>query len=531
MENLETRMEEEHWADRIAKKLIEVNKNKKKFILASGITPSGKVHIGNFRDIITSDLVCRSLKEKGYEAQIIFSWDDYDRLRKIPSNVPESFSQYIGMPLCEIPDPYGCHKSYSEHFASELEEVLPSLGIDLRFIRQSQMYKANEYYPLIKKAIQERKKIAKILGEFRTQGISEEELESYFPLQVYCRSCKKSNGTKIVDYDGESIITYSCDCGHHKTVDISKENVGKLSWKVDWPMRWGFESVDFEPGGSDHSSPGGSFETASKIAKEVLDINPPYFQGYAFVGIQGASKMSSSKGTSFTPKDLLKIYEPELLRWVFSRARPNKSLTLFFDSDLIRQYEEFDKKISSYHENKLSLVERREIEFSSTILREIPKVRNVPFRQITSFGQIVQGNFQELKKMYERIGEEYDEETLKRRLEKSSNWVNEFMPELKIVLREKPNVEYYNSLSSEEKEHIRKLSKEMVNHWDLEKLTWLVYEIPKKIEFSDEEKKNSQRNFFKNVYHLLIDQDTGPRLPTFLIALGEEKSVKLLNFE
>ncbi|MEM4260339.1 MAG: lysine--tRNA ligase [Candidatus Woesearchaeota archaeon] len=522
-------MEYSHWADRIASKLIEANPNKKRFILASGITPSGKVHIGNFRDIITSDFVYRALKEKGYDAQIIFSWDDYDRLRKIPSNVPQSFTKYLGMPISEIPDPYKCHDSYARHFSTELEEVIPSLGIELRFIRQSQMYKANKYYSGIKKSLQNRKKIAKILGEFRTQGISDEELKNYSPLQIYCRKCNKSTGTKMTNYDEKDLITYSCKCGHTETVDISKKNIGKLSWKVDWPMRWGFEGVDFEPGGADHSTPGGSFETAEKIAREVLGVKPPYFQGYAFVGIQGVSKMSSSKGTGVTPKDLLRIYEPELLRWVFSRARPEKAITLFFDSDLIRQYEEFDRKISDYYDNKLTLTEKREIELSAIKPGRIPKKSNVSFRQVASFGQIVQGNFEELERMYKRIGEKYNEETLKIRLEKSCNWINEFMPELKINLREEPNIKYYESLSDEEKENIKRLCREMEKYWDLDKLTWLVYDIPKKPEFSDKEKKIAQRNFFKNVYHMLIDQDTGPRLPTFLIALGKEKTKQLLE--
>jgi len=62
----------------------------------------------------------------------------------------------------------------------------------------------------------------------------------------------------------------------------------------------------------------------------------------------------------------------------------------------------------------------------------------------------------------------------------------------------------------------------------LEKLTSFVYSIPKKPELTENEKKIEQRNFFKNVYQMLIDADTGPRLPTFLLALGKEKVKKLL---
>jgi len=34
-------------------------------------------------------------------------------------------------------------------------------------------------------------------------------------------------------------------------------------------MRWAHEQVDFEPGGKDHSTPGGSFDTGKEIVKLV----------------------------------------------------------------------------------------------------------------------------------------------------------------------------------------------------------------------------------------------------------------------
>ena len=39
-----------------------------------------------------------------------------------------------------------------------------------------------------------------------------------------------------------------------RTWDFSKDFNCKLAWKIDWPMRWMIEGVDFEPGGKDHAS-------------------------------------------------------------------------------------------------------------------------------------------------------------------------------------------------------------------------------------------------------------------------------------
>ena len=304
--------------------------------------------------------------------------------------------------------------------------------------------------------------------------------------------------------------------------------IGKLDWKVDWAMRWKYEDVSFEPGGEDHASPGGSYDVSSVIAKEIYKINPPLFQGYGFVGVQGAFKMSSSKGTGISPKDLLEIYEPELLRWIFVRDNPKKPITFFFDSEIIRQYDEFDRKIVDYFEKKLDNLEKREIEFSKVGEKKLVKKR-VPFRQIASFGQIVQGNFDELKKIYEIIKEKYDAEILKQRLTKSQAWIKNFVPEMKIRVREIPNRNYFNKLNSQEKEQVKMLKEKLKNKLNMEKLTVLVYDIPKKPNMNEEEKKNAQRNFFKNVYQMLIGADTGPRLPIFILAIGNKKVEKLLN--
>ncbi len=526
MQKKEPGIEEQHWADTIAEKIIVLNPKKKKFICAAGISPSGTVHIGNFRDIITIDLVGRALKDKGKEIELVFSWDEFDRLRKIPGNVPPKFSMYLGIPLAEIPDPWECHNSYAWHFEEELKKALPELGIKIRFIYQAEMYRKNKYYEGIKIAMQKRKEIAKILARFKTQGMTKEELENYYPLQIYCTKCKSSLNTKITKYEGDE-VTYYCKCGQREKTNIAKKNIGKLDWKVDWAMRWKYENVDFEPGGEDHAAPGGSYDTSKEIAKKIFGIQPPLFQGYGFVGVEGAFKMSSSKGTGISPKDLLEIYEPELLRWLFTRIKPLKPITLFFDSQIIRQYDEFDEKVIEYYNEQLGKVEKREIEFSKAG-RPLSKIRT-PFRQVASFGQIVQGNFSELKKMYERIRQEIDDKMLKERLEKSQVWVEKFNPEMKIRVRESPNASYFKKLNKEEREQIIKLKKELKKNLNTEELTTLIYEIPKRLRMTDEEKKTAQRIFFRNVYQMLIDVDTGPRLPTFLLALGKEKIENLLN--
>ena len=101
-------------------------------------------------------------------------------------------------------------------------------------------------------------------------------------------------------------------------------------------MRWAYEGVCFEPGGKDHSSAGGSFDTAKHIVREIYGGEAPTYVGYDFVRIKGrAGKISSSSGEVVTVADCLEIYEPELLRWIFVSYRPNTEFQISFDVDVI----------------------------------------------------------------------------------------------------------------------------------------------------------------------------------------------------
>ncbi len=517
-----------HWAEKIADEVISSNKKDKILVCGAGITPSGLVHIGNFRDLITSDCIFRLLKDGKKKASLLFSWDDYDRFRKIPEGVAKSFSDFIGLPVSKVPDPYKCHKSYAEHFEKGFEEGIKQLGIMPKIIYQTKEYEKNKYYKEIILAMQKRKEIAKILSDFKTQKMSDEQIENYYPLQVYCEKCGKDN-TEITEYDGKNKVSYSCKCGHKKTEDISKKNIGKLAWKVDWAMKWAHYKIAFEPGGKDHATHGGSYDISKKIAEEIFKTKAPIFQGYEFVGVRGTSKMSSSAGTGISPKELLKIYEPELLRWLFTRANPKRTITFCFDSELIRQYDESDNELRFYFSKKLPADRRKSLELAKIKHKKEFSRKTVPFKQVVMLGQVAQGNFFELKNMLKRIGQDFDESTLKQRLEKAQNWVELYAKQLQIKLRTVVNHDYYKKLIQEEKNQIKELSKGIEKNWNLESLTALVYSIPKKEGLGEDEIKKRQRNFFKNSYQMLIDADTGPRLPTFLLAIGKEKAKKLLT--
>jgi len=519
-----------HWSDEIALKIIETFPDREKYVCAAGITPSGMVHIGNLRDVFTNEMVARALEKQGKNIEFIWSWDDYDRLRKIPKNVPQEFEQYLGMPIHKVPDPFGCHDSYARHFEVELEKDLPLLGVKARIIRQSEMYEKNAYFEIIKLSMQKRKEIARILFGFKAQDLGEDDVEKYYPLNVYCTKCGRDT-THITDYDNENLVTYECKCGFTESADISKKNIGKLAWRVDWPMRWKYERVVFEAAGRDHMSAGSSADVGDKIAKEVFNFDPPLHTMYEFLGLVGGThKMSSSTGEALTPGNLLEIYEPEIIRWFFARVKPSQKFDFALNDQIIKNYSEWDTFLQNAQEKQIDEDQEVVLDLSKTNSNQIPEGGSVAFRQLASFAQIAKGNVETLKTMIESTGGKISDRDIKERLPRAIAWTEKYAPqEYRIKLLDEPNTDFLSTLSDDDRNKLQKLVEKLDNNWSEDGLKNLVYDIPKEDGLNEAETKVAQRNFFKIIYRLLCDSDTGPRLPVFLMSIGIEKAKKLLR--
>jgi lysyl-tRNA synthetase, class I len=518
----------EHWSETAARCVQKTFPDAPIYTTAAGISPSGVVHFGNFRDVITSYAVFLQLKSQDKNAKMIFSWDNFDRFRKVPSGLPESFDQYIGMPLSAIPSPVSGFNSYAEYFQKSFEEAMEELGIKLEYKYQTEEYKSGRYDKFIFFALNKRKEIAKILLSLMTEkgkqeaGIVEEKyIENYYPISVYSRFSGKDS-TEVLSFDGKSEITYRCvESGKTETVDLSKDRIAKLAWKVDWPMRWNIENVVFEPGGHDHASPGSSFDVSGKIMREIFEMKEPVFVEYKFVGIQGGgTKMSGSKGGAVSPGQLLEIYEPALLKWLYFRKNPGQAFSLAFDTEIYRQYDEFDREV-------------KESEKSAALkLSDCPNYKNpMPFKQAVALGQITQWNEEKIKGLLSDLKTEYDERSIKTRLPRARNWLEKYNQQEVIKLLDDANREYFSTMPLQSQEQVKKLKSELTIEYDsIKKLEEIVYSIPKDSAKTDKENAPAQKEFFKHVYNLLIGRDAGPRLSTFLWAVDRNKVLELLNF-
>ena len=524
-----------HWSEEIAKKIIDRNPNKEEYVCAAGISPSGSIHIGNFRDIATSYFVVKALRKMGKKAKLLFSWDEFDRLRKVPVNVAavtEGFDKYIGMPYVDAPDPFGCCESYAKHFQNEFEASIKKFGIDMDYRYQASQYRSGKYAKYVIKALEKREEIFDILDSFRTQEATEDERKNYYPVGIYCSKCGKDT-TKITSLSDDcKVAEYTCECGHHGTFNFETDFNCKLAGKIDWPMRWMFEGVDFEPGGKDHASPTGSYQTSRIISEKIFGFEAPIFQGYEFIGIKGTTgKMSGSSGLNLTPDTLLKLYDPEIILWLYSKTEPTKAFNFCFDDEILRQYFEFDRMMNAFFTGK---ADEHIASIMEGALIEGRTAETVSMQLLVSLGSIVDFNIPMLETVFEKIGTPYKYEEFKERLERARFWLEQCSPESVNRLRETRNFEVYGQLDEQEKEAIKMLFEYLsTDGYSLDDLNSELYAIPKRIYGEDLDQKTLkgiQGKFFKNVYRLLINKEQGPRLYLFLYAVEKDRYVKLLDF-
>ena len=517
-----------HWADVNADRIIREKGDKARYTCASGITPSGTVHIGNFREIISTELVVRALKERGKDVRFIYSWDDFDVFRKVPKNMPnpEELEGFLRKSITEVPDPYGKEESYARANERAVEQMLPEVGINPEYIYQAKEYGASAYAEQIRTALEKEDAIRSILNGHRTAPLADD----WKPVSVFCTACGRDT-TEVGSWDGEWGISYSCSsCGNKETLDLRKASTVKLPWRIDWPMRWHKEQVDFEPAGKDHHSEGGSFDTARELVEAVYEGTAPISFQYDFIRIKGrGGKISSSSGEVVSLADVLEIYTPEVTRFLFAGTRPNAEFAISFDLDVLKIYEDYDKCERTFFakpesEKQLKKWEKQariyELSQVDTVPEKIPY--QIPIRHLTNLLQTYNGNIDQTIAALPDV-QEYQLDRLKRRAVCAWNWISTYAPEdFRFAL--KSSDENLQAVSESETGALKALASEVdkLSAHSEETLGVAIYRIAS-------EAGMDPSDFFTLVYQVLIGKEKGPRLAAFILSAGKERISAILS--
>src|ERR687885_1371134 len=319
------------WAERVADTL-----GAGPHVVVSGISVSGNIHAGNLREVLVAEAVANALRARGEDVRFIFHADTIDPLRKIAPGIPKSYEEYIGHSLSHIPDPEDCHVSYAEHFLVPFEEALRKMEMDIEVIRSHELYEGGVYTGVTCEAIEHTDELREIL-----QDVTNREMPEHWSPYLPRASSGKLTGMRVLEHLPEQTsVIFADEDGFEEVANYSKGE-GKLGWRVELAARWKALGVTFEPFGKDHTTSGGSTDTADRMAREVFRYPVPGRYEYEWIGIKGRGDMSSSKGIVLLPEDLLRIMPPDALRRMVLGRDPARRSDLELESGFPRFMDEY----------------------------------------------------------------------------------------------------------------------------------------------------------------------------------------------
>lgn len=484
-----------HWFDEHAQQILKERGTK--LVVATGITPSGPIHIGNLREILTADFVVKALADK---AEITFYYiaDDFDPLRKVYPFLDKSFEAHIGKPYVLIPCPCTQHASYADHFMEPFLKAVEELGVKVKLLRASDLYHSGKFTEAIKKAIDGREAIKKIFEE-----VSERKLEKdWFPFNPLCGKCQKLRG-RVTGFDLEkNTVNYEClDCGSRGVADFSKGQ-GKLPWRIDWAARWWIFGVSVEPFGKDHASPGGSYETGERIAKEIFDFPAPYPIVYERVHLRGEGAMHSSTGVAIEVSEILKAVSPTVIRYFFARSQSERHINFDPGEGVIQLYDEYRTLKPSDPVYKIATVE---------------SLPDVPYRHLIMIYQASLKDSGRVLKALERTDHAVkNPKTLQLLLPKIDMWLASYAPTRYVFSVQERLPGAAQNLTNDQRQFLSELAKLIQSRtdWQGEDLHGELHELRKKIGIDP-------KAAFAAIYSIFLGTDSGPQAGWFLAAMEQ----------
>lgn len=488
---------------------------KKGYVLfETGYGPSGLPHIGTFAEVARTTMVRNAfMKLSDIPTRLICFSDDMDGLRKVPSNVPnqEMVTEHLGMPLTSVPDPFGESTSYGHYMNAKLRSFLDRFGFEYEFRSATDCYAREDFDEMMFKVIDKYEEIMELmLPTFR-----DERRATYSPFMPICPDTGKVLQVPIekVNKDKKT-IEYRNEAGQLVETIVTGGKC-KLQWKPDFGMRWAALDVDYEMYGKDHMP---NAQLYSRIC-EILGGKPPIQFFYElFLNAEG-QKISKSKGNSITIDEWL-TYAPLESLALFMYQSPSKAKRLYFDvipknvDEYItfnRKYhteEEVTKKLSNpaYHIHNAQVPEIVNYGLSFALLLNLASVCN-PDDKTVLWGFISR---------YEPEATAETSPFLDHLAEFAVNYYNDFVKQKKTYLTPDQNHKI-----------ILKKIEDLLASVDLnitaEELQNALFTV------GTEAKYENLRDFFKEIYMILLGQEEGPRLGSFIKLYGIPETINLIQ--
>jgi lysyl-tRNA synthetase class 1 len=509
------------WPFREAQQLVKRSSGKfgTKVIFETGFGPSGLPHIGTFAEVARTTWVRNAFEFlTDWPTELIAVSDDMDGLRKVPPNMPKQkmLTEYLGKPLCQIPDPFDEYESYSGYMNSKLKEFLDKYGFEYKLQSSYDAYTRGDFdegLAIIMERVEE-------INAVILPTLSEYKRADWSPFFPICEKCGRVYSTRVLGYHPQNnTIDYICNrqegfvhsCGHKGTISIFGGKI-KVGWKVDWALRWYTYDVDYEMYGAD-------LIESARLSDRILRLmgkQPPNHFFYELFLDENARKISKSVGKGLTIDSWIRNAPLEsLLFFLFQNPRRAKRLFWGIVPRLVDDYLGELKGYLGLSSEKLA---------NSAIWHIFNGGVNVPM-----FNSSV--NFSIINNLISGLGID-DVELILEYLERYDPGIENSRAMTRDLVKKSINYyqdfilpgKHYRNPTSNERQMLQELRNRLDSYEgdDEKEIQALPFDVARLFEVLPGE-------FFKSFYEVILGQERGPRFGTFTLLLGKDRVLALLD--
>jgi lysyl-tRNA synthetase class 1 len=483
-------------------------------LFESGYGPSGLPHIGTFGEVARTTMVRRAfeLLAPSIPTRLFAFSDDRDGLRKVPDNIPnkDMVRGYLGKPLTDIPDPFGTHESFGHHNNAMLRGFLDSFGFQYEFQSATDWYLSGRFDEGCKKVLEHYDAIMEVM----LPTLGEERQQTYSPFLPVCPKTGKVLQVPVVAQNAAAgTIVYKDEDGSLVETLVTGGRV-KLQWKADWAMRWYVLNVDYEMSGKDLIP---SYQLASRICR-IMGGTPPMNLSYELFLDDKGQKISKSKGNGLSVEDWLRYAPPESLA-LFMFQKPKAAKRLYFDviPRTVDEYLTFVEKFQAEDEGKRLNNPAWHIHNGHPPEPETGLSYNILLNLASVCHAEDRGVLWHFISRYVPDATPANAPFLDKLVDYAVAYYKDFV---------KPN-KRYRQPSAEETVALEELARELAvlpAGANAEAIQTVVYEIGKHHPvFAD------LRAWFLALYEILLGQDQGPRMGSFIALYGIPETIALIN--